>query len=177
MTVLLSLVGKVGSSAAFATIFLYSAEFFPTIIRNSALGVANFSARVGGMLAPYIVDLVRQFYQIVLCIFSNITFILFRENHQEFSIISVNEQSTKKTRILFRPSAFYIKQLKNFHILSLTKRTSMCYDIYTLRNAYISSTLTRYLQWNSTDVESLVPVSEHFVRNYTVMKRCSSCTA
>nr|XP_022288070.1 organic cation transporter protein-like [Crassostrea virginica] len=57
VTVLLSLVGKVGSSAAFATIFLYSAEFFPTIIRNSALGVANFSARVGGMLAPYIVDL------------------------------------------------------------------------------------------------------------------------
>ena len=88
VTVLLSLVGKVGSSAAFATIFLYSAEFFPTIIRNSALGMANFSARVGGMLAPYIVDLVRQFYPIVLCIFS--TFILFREDHQEFSIIIIN---------------------------------------------------------------------------------------
>ena len=57
-----------------------------------------------------------------------------------------------------------LNNLKNF-TFSLTKRTSMCYDIYTLRNAYISSTLTRYLQWNSTDVESLVPVSERFVRN------------
>lgn len=57
VTVLLSLVGKVGSSAAFATIFLYSAEFFPTVIRNSALGVANFCARTGGMIAPYVVDL------------------------------------------------------------------------------------------------------------------------
>ncbi|XP_078309889.1 organic cation transporter protein-like [Crassostrea virginica] len=57
VTVLLSLLGKVGSSSAFSTVFLYSAEFFPTTIRNSALGVANFSARVGGMIAPYIVDL------------------------------------------------------------------------------------------------------------------------
>lgn len=64
VTVLLSLVGKVGSSAAFATIFLYSAEFFPTVIRNSALGVANFCARIGGMIAPYVVDLVL-FFQFV----------------------------------------------------------------------------------------------------------------
>ncbi|XP_052711912.1 organic cation transporter protein-like [Crassostrea angulata] len=53
---LLSLVGKVGSSAAFATIFLYSAELFPTVIRNTGLGIANFCARTGGMIAPYIPD-------------------------------------------------------------------------------------------------------------------------
>jgi hypothetical protein len=58
ITVGLSLLGKVGSAAAFGTIFLYSAEFFPTVIRNSALGIANFCARFGGMLAPYVVDLV-----------------------------------------------------------------------------------------------------------------------
>ena len=58
VTVLLSLLGKAGSSSAFSTVFLYSAEFFPTTVRNSALGVANFSARLGGMIAPYIVDLV-----------------------------------------------------------------------------------------------------------------------
>ncbi|XP_062619367.1 organic cation transporter protein-like [Saccostrea cucullata] len=57
MTLGLSLVGKVGSSAAFATVFLYSVEFFPTVIRNSAIGVASFGARFGGMLAPYVVDL------------------------------------------------------------------------------------------------------------------------
>ncbi|XP_061171144.1 organic cation transporter protein-like [Saccostrea echinata] len=57
VTVGLSLIGKVGSSAAFATVFLYSAEFFPTVIRNSAIGVTNFCARFGGMLAPYVVDL------------------------------------------------------------------------------------------------------------------------
>lgn len=80
VTVLLSLVGKVGSSAAFATIFLYSAEFFPTVIRNSALGVANFCARIGGMIAPYVVDLVLFFqfvayklhWSFLLCIFDTI---------------------------------------------------------------------------------------------------------
>lgn len=51
---LLSFMGKVGSSAAFATIFLYSAEFFPTVIRNTGLGIANVCARSGGMVAPYI---------------------------------------------------------------------------------------------------------------------------
>ena len=45
------------------------AEFFPTTIRNSALGVANFSARVGGMIAPYIVDLVVTISQIRTCEF------------------------------------------------------------------------------------------------------------
>lgn len=58
MMFLLSLVGKIGTSAAFATIFLYSAELFPTVIRNSGLGIANFCARTGGMIAPYIPDLV-----------------------------------------------------------------------------------------------------------------------
>lgn len=57
MMFLLSLVGKIGTSAAFATIFLYSAELFPTVIRNSGLGIANFCARTGGMIAPYIPDL------------------------------------------------------------------------------------------------------------------------
>ena len=79
VTVLLSLLGKVGSSSAFSTVFLYSAEFFPTTIRNSALGVANFSARVGGMIAPYIVDLVVTISQIRTCEFKITLFMLIKE--------------------------------------------------------------------------------------------------
>lgn len=58
MMFLLSLVGKVGTSAAFATLFLYSSEFFPTVLRNFGLGIANFCARTGGMVAPFVPDLV-----------------------------------------------------------------------------------------------------------------------
>lgn len=42
MTISLSFVGMTGSSMAFASIFLYSAELFPTVVRNSGLGIALF---------------------------------------------------------------------------------------------------------------------------------------
>ncbi|GFN93714.1 organic cation transporter protein [Plakobranchus ocellatus] len=57
ITLLLSLIGKFGASAGFAVIYIYSAELFPTVMRNSGLGLCSFCARIGGILAPYIADL------------------------------------------------------------------------------------------------------------------------
>ena len=54
----LSLTGKFGASAGFAVIYIYSAEIFPTVMRNSGLGMSSFFARIGGVAAPYIADLV-----------------------------------------------------------------------------------------------------------------------
>ncbi|KAK3734884.1 hypothetical protein RRG08_038910 [Elysia crispata] len=54
MTLTLALVGKFGISAGFAIICVYSAELFPTVMRNSAIGFCSVSARIGGILAPYI---------------------------------------------------------------------------------------------------------------------------
>ena len=53
----LSCLGKMGSSAAFSLIYLYSAEMFPTAVRNTALGTCSMVARVGGFMAPYIASL------------------------------------------------------------------------------------------------------------------------
>ena len=41
----------------FAIAYLYTAELFPTSVRNVAVGAASTFARVGSMSAPYIVDL------------------------------------------------------------------------------------------------------------------------
>ncbi|GFN79332.1 organic cation transporter protein [Plakobranchus ocellatus] len=57
ITLLLSLVGKFGASAGFAVIYIYSAELFPTVMRNSGMGLCSLSARIGGILSPYIADL------------------------------------------------------------------------------------------------------------------------
>ena len=47
----------------FAIAYLYTAELFPTSVRNVAVGAASTFARVGSMSAPYIVDLlVRDRY-------------------------------------------------------------------------------------------------------------------
>ncbi|XP_055889980.1 organic cation transporter protein-like isoform X3 [Biomphalaria glabrata] len=57
LTVALSMIGKFGASAAFAVIYFYTVELFPTVIRNSGLGLSSVMARIGGILAPYIADL------------------------------------------------------------------------------------------------------------------------
>lgn len=56
----LALVGKLGAAAAFAIVYVYSSELFPTVVRNGALGAASMFARAGGMISPYISDMVNK---------------------------------------------------------------------------------------------------------------------
>ncbi|XP_021362890.1 organic cation transporter protein-like [Mizuhopecten yessoensis] len=52
----LAMIGKFGMSAAYSTLYLYSAELFPTAIRNAGMGACICTARIGGIVAPYIAD-------------------------------------------------------------------------------------------------------------------------
>ncbi|XP_036409372.1 solute carrier family 22 member 7a [Megalops cyprinoides] len=51
---LVAVVGKGFSEAAFTTAFLYTAELYPTVIRQCGLGYTSFVARLGGSLAPMV---------------------------------------------------------------------------------------------------------------------------
>ena len=55
--VTVAMIGKFLISMTFAIAYLYTAELFPTSVRNVAVGAASTFARVGSMSAPYIVDL------------------------------------------------------------------------------------------------------------------------
>ncbi|XP_067657756.1 organic cation transporter protein-like [Haliotis asinina] len=57
ITVTLAMVGKFGASAAFAVVYVFSAEIFPTVVRQSGIGACSVFEGVGGMVAPYISDL------------------------------------------------------------------------------------------------------------------------
>ncbi|KAJ8315471.1 hypothetical protein KUTeg_007621 [Tegillarca granosa] len=59
ITIALSMVGKFFMSAVFANVFLYTLELFPTGIRGFTLSIGNIGARLGGMISPYITELVR----------------------------------------------------------------------------------------------------------------------
>ncbi|XP_054736322.1 organic cation transporter protein-like [Anastrepha obliqua] len=52
--ILCAMVGKLAITASYGTIYIFSAEQFPTVVRNVGLGAASMVARIGGILAPYL---------------------------------------------------------------------------------------------------------------------------
>ncbi|XP_014677146.1 PREDICTED: organic cation transporter protein-like, partial [Priapulus caudatus] len=46
--------GKFCVSMTFSVVYLYSAEIYPTVVRNAGVGSNSVFARVGAILAPYI---------------------------------------------------------------------------------------------------------------------------
>merc|ERR1719430_903559 len=51
LQVFLSLLGKFMASASFSIVYLYTAELFPTAVRNQAVGTCSLVARMGGISA------------------------------------------------------------------------------------------------------------------------------
>lgn len=49
-----AMLGKFFIAASFAVIYNYSAELFPTVVRNSAMGVGSMCARASGVSVPLI---------------------------------------------------------------------------------------------------------------------------
>uniref|UniRef100_A0A8D0FXV9 Solute carrier family 22 member 7 n=1 Tax=Strix occidentalis caurina TaxID=311401 RepID=A0A8D0FXV9_STROC len=49
-----AIMGKGFSEAAFTTVFLYTSELYPTILRQNGMGYTSFVARLGGALAPLV---------------------------------------------------------------------------------------------------------------------------
>merc|ERR1712166_1723341 len=51
-TTALALMGKLGASGAFLTVYIFAGELFPTSVRGAGLGCCNVFARIGGILGP-----------------------------------------------------------------------------------------------------------------------------
>ncbi|NXH61791.1 S22AD protein, partial [Rhabdornis inornatus] len=68
----LAVIGKMTSTAAFSTSYVYTAELFPTVIRQTGMGLCSTMARVAGILAPLIIPLDQYHRAIPMAIFGSI---------------------------------------------------------------------------------------------------------
>lgn len=55
LRIIAAVIGKFGVAAAFALLFVFTTELFPTVVRSAALGANSAAARVGGIASPMVV--------------------------------------------------------------------------------------------------------------------------
>uniref|UniRef100_A0A8C3B5K2 S22AD protein n=1 Tax=Cairina moschata TaxID=8855 RepID=A0A8C3B5K2_CAIMO len=60
----LAIIGKFAASASFSCSYVYSAELFPTVVRQSGVGLCSMAARVAGIIAP-LIRLLEQYHRAV----------------------------------------------------------------------------------------------------------------
>uniref|UniRef100_UPI00398E3E2A organic cation/carnitine transporter 2-like isoform X2 n=1 Tax=Pristiophorus japonicus TaxID=55135 RepID=UPI00398E3E2A len=57
LTSVLVMIGKTGITISFAIIYVFSAELYPTVVRNMGIGVCSMASRIGSIISPYFVYL------------------------------------------------------------------------------------------------------------------------
>ncbi|NWV91667.1 S22AD protein, partial [Machaerirhynchus nigripectus] len=65
----LAIIGKFTATTTFSTSYVYAAELFPTIVRQTGVGLCSTTARVAGILAPLIIPLDQYHRAIPMAIF------------------------------------------------------------------------------------------------------------
>ncbi|KAM6338720.1 solute carrier family 22 member 13-like [Podargus strigoides] len=64
VTTILAVIGKFTASASFSASYVYTAELFPTVIRQTGVGLCSMSARVSGIMAP-LIRLLDQYHRAI----------------------------------------------------------------------------------------------------------------
>lgn len=57
VSILLVMLGKFGITSAFSMVYVYTAELYPTVVRNMGVGASSMASRLGSILSPYFVYL------------------------------------------------------------------------------------------------------------------------
>ncbi|CAI5642975.1 unnamed protein product [Oreochromis niloticus] len=61
VAVFLEMLGKFGITSAFCVVYAVTSELFPTVIRNTAMGICSMAARIGTIISPFIIYLGQEF--------------------------------------------------------------------------------------------------------------------
>uniref|UniRef100_A0A1A9VYD9 Major facilitator superfamily (MFS) profile domain-containing protein n=1 Tax=Glossina austeni TaxID=7395 RepID=A0A1A9VYD9_GLOAU len=75
LIIALAMIGKLSITASYGTVYIFSAEQFPTVVRNVGLGASSMVARIGGILAPFFNMLADIWVPLPLIIFGAMAFV------------------------------------------------------------------------------------------------------
>ncbi|XP_033230040.1 organic cation transporter protein-like [Belonocnema kinseyi] len=62
LTITFVMIAKFAITSSYGAIYVFTAEQFPTVVRNVGLGASSTFARIGGVIAPYINHLANVWY-------------------------------------------------------------------------------------------------------------------
>jgi OCT family organic cation transporter-like MFS transporter 4/5 len=68
VTIMLAMAGKFSVSSSNAVMPVFTAELFPTVVRNLGVGSSNVSAGIALMLVPYLWNLVSTAQTLVILV-------------------------------------------------------------------------------------------------------------
>ncbi|KAM9313501.1 organic cation/carnitine transporter 2-like [Gastrophryne carolinensis] len=57
LSIMLVMLGKFGITSAFSIVYVYTAELYPTVVRNMGVGASSMASRLGSIISPYFVYL------------------------------------------------------------------------------------------------------------------------
>ncbi|XP_004635290.1 solute carrier family 22 member 13-like isoform X2 [Octodon degus] len=72
MVTMLAMVGKLTIAAAFTISYVYTAELFPTVVRQTGFGLVSTFSRTGGIIAPLVILLVEYHTAFPMLIFGSL---------------------------------------------------------------------------------------------------------
>ncbi|XP_033363414.1 organic cation transporter protein-like [Bombus vosnesenskii] len=71
LVICLAMIGKLTITSSYGAIYVFTAEQFPTVIRNVGLGASSTFARIGGVIAPHVIHLSEIWMPLPFVIFGS----------------------------------------------------------------------------------------------------------
>lgn len=76
MVIFCAMMAKLAITASYGAVYVYTAEQFPTVVRNMGLGVGSFFARIGGIVAPYINNTAEMWVNMPLVVYGGLALLV-----------------------------------------------------------------------------------------------------
>lgn len=98
------LIGKFGAAATFNFVYLITTELFPTVFRGTVFGIANIFANIGGILAPIIDGVAKDYFMYifgVLGLLSGFSSFLLRETKGEVMSDTLEQEEREDDRRIY----------------------------------------------------------------------------